>query len=300
MNTRETDASLAWTRWKLVKPTVRFSYRSLRETLDGGQSFRWNSADCRTWEGIWSRNLVRVRLDQQGRLQWSSPEALAVGMDERVADYFVADMDPEKIADTLPWRSDDVLRKALEQWKGLRILRQPLDETLMTFLCSSNKRIIHIKQICEALARNLGEPLVGPHRSLPKWSTIRNSGEASIRACKTGYRAPYLMGTSERLVSDRGYLDDLKSAPYPSALRALTALPGVGTKVAECVLLFGAARMESFPVDTWIAKAMARLYGLHDWKPQQIAAFGRAHFGPYAGLAQQYLFAMERNRKSSN
>jgi len=71
-------------------------------------------------------------------------------------------------------------------------------------------------------------------------------------------------------------------------------LPGVGAKVADCVLLFGAGKLEAFPVDTWILKAMAKRYDLTGWKPDQITHFGRQHFGPLAGLAQQYLFAYER------
>ena len=73
-------------------------------------------------------------------------------------------------------------------------------------------------------------------------------------------------------------------------------LPGVGGKVADCALLFGAGKLEAFPVDTWIAKALAARYGLNDLKLDQLAAFGRAHFGRYAGLAQQFLFSAEREK----
>ena len=79
-----------------------------------------------------------------------------------------------------------------------------------------------------------------------------------------------------------------------SAKARLMELPGVGEKVADCVLLFGAGRLEAFPVDTWILKSLARRYHLTGWKPAQVAHFGRTHFGPLAGLAQQYLFAWER------
>ena len=82
--------------------------------------------------------------------------------------------------------------------------------------------------------------------------------------------------------------------PYPAAKARLLELPGVGEKVADCVLLFGAGKLEAFPVDTWVLKSLARRYGLDDWKPAQVAHFGRTHFGPLAGLAQQYLFAWER------
>ena len=84
------------------------------------------------------------------------------------------------------------------------------------------------------------------------------------------------------------------AAPYAESHAFLAELPGVGPKIADCVLLFGAARYEAFPVDTWILKTMAETYALHGWRPAQVAQFGRAHFGPLAGLAQQYLFSGAR------
>jgi N-glycosylase/DNA lyase len=165
----------------------------------------------------------------------------------------------------------------------------------MAFLCSSNKRIVQIRQICEDLANRLGEPIAGHRRALPAWSAVSEAGEEEIRACRTGYRARYLKGTADYLEAHPGCLNELDRLPHEQAVRALTDLPGVGSKVADCVLLFGAFRIDSFPVDTWIAKSMAESYGLHNWSPVQIAAFGRAHFGPYAGLAQQYLFADARS-----
>jgi len=89
-------------------------------------------------------------------------------------------------------------------------------------------------------------------------------------------------------------LDETETLPYAPAKERLCSLPGVGEKVADCVLLFGAGRLEAFPVDVWIIKTMAQRYGLHGWKPAQIAHFGRVHFGSLAGLAQQYLFSYER------
>jgi len=89
-------------------------------------------------------------------------------------------------------------------------------------------------------------------------------------------------------------LEETETLPYTEAKARLMSLPGVGEKVADCVLLFGAGKLEAFPVNVWILKTMERRYGLVGWKPAQVAQFGRAHFGPLAGLAQQYLFAWER------
>ena len=118
--------------------------------------------------------------------------------------------------------------------------------------------------------------------------------EEDLRACLLGFRARYVKQTAQFLAERTDWLEQVEKLPYAEAKERLRELPGVGEKVADCVLLFGAGRFEAFPVDVWIIKAMETRYGLHGWTPQQIAHFGRVHFGPHAGLAQQYLFAWER------
>ena len=122
--------------------------------------------------------------------------------------------------------------------------------------------------------------------------------ESALRACALGFRAGYVHRTARFLAARPGWLEATEAAPYPEAKARLLELPGVGEKVADCVLLFGAGRLEAFPVDVWIIKAMTRHYGLTGWKPAQVAHFGRTHFGPLAGLAQQYLFAWERENRA--
>jgi len=129
---------------------------------------------------------------------------------------------------------------------------------------------------------------------LPTWPQLAALPERELRACRLGFRAGYIHDTARFLAKTPGWLDATAALPYAAAHARLCELPGVGAKIADCVLLFGAGKLEAFPVDTWILKALARRYGLDGWKPAQVAQFGRAHFGPLAGLAQQYLFAYER------
>ncbi len=131
-------------------------------------------------------------------------------------------------------------------------------------------------------------------RRLPTWPELAQISEADLRACQLGFRARFIHQTAQFLAAHPGWLEETEHLPYAAAKERLCTLPGVGEKIADCVLLFGAGRLEAFPVDTWILKALARRYGLDDWKPAQVAQFGRAHFGPLAGLAQQFLFAWER------
>jgi N-glycosylase/DNA lyase len=139
-----------------------------------------------------------------------------------------------------------------------------------------------------------------PWHRLPTWAELAETPESDLRACLLGFRARYIHQTALFLAANPGWLEATEQAPYPEAKERLCSLPGVGEKVADCVLLFGAGRLEAFPVDTWILKALARRYGLDGWKPAQVAQFGRAHFGPLAGLAQQYLFAYERRAASES
>ena len=288
-------STAGWSPWRRLKPPVAFTPETLAETLDEGQAFGWHSLGANIWEGKWGRTHCKVRLDGDGRLECACPPGTEKETAAAAARYFAADKDWDALADQLPWRSDPVLKAVMQRWKGLRILRQPLGETLLVFLCSSTKQIVQIKQICGQLADRFGEKLpASPVRALPTWETLSALPEAALRACRLGYRARYVKATAGFLQCHPAYLEEIGALAYPAARQHLMRLPGVGGKIADCVLLYGAGRLEAFPVDVWVLRAMQRRYALHNWKPEQVAHFGRLHFGPGAGLAQQYLFSAER------
>ena len=189
-----------------------------------------------------------------------------------------------------------MLEQAIQRYRGLRILRQPLAETLFAFVLSSAKSIPQIKELCAKTAEAYGEEIVPGIHALPTWERLAKVPETKLRALKMGYRAKYLSAIAKRLAEEPDFLLAVEEAPYEQARVKLLELPGVGGKVADCALLFGSNKLEAFPVDTWIAKALAARYGLHDWRLDQLAAFGRVHFGRFAGLAQQFLFSAEREK----
>ncbi|MFW5874505.1 MAG: DNA glycosylase, partial [Verrucomicrobiota bacterium] len=141
--------------WSPVPGAPDFTERSLAETLDGGQAFRWNHADG-AFEGRWARELVRLRL-HKGQLEVAAPAGSSPL--PALRRYLALDTDFAALTDALPWRNDPVLKTAVDAFPGLRILRQPFGETLFGFLCSSTKQILQIKAICEAVAADLGDPL---------------------------------------------------------------------------------------------------------------------------------------------
>jgi N-glycosylase/DNA lyase len=297
-----------WSDWESLPGNWHPSPDVLAETLDGGQSFRWQQVDG-LWTGTWSGCVAQLRL-HDGSIEWRAPMPLRAAVATALPRYLGLDRDWAALTDSLPWRSDAHLAQCLAALPGLRILRQPFGETLLGFLCSATKQIVQIKQMCALLAERHGLPVdwtgqtpagqqTGTvHHRLPTWPELATIPEKDLRQCLLGFRAKYIHGTAKSIAAHPGWLEETEHLPYTEAKARLLELPGVGEKVADCVLLFGAGKLEAFPVDTWVLKSLARRYGLTGWKPAPVAHFGRTHFGPLAGLAQQYLFAWERRNGS--
>ncbi len=299
----------AWLPWQPVPPLTPLPLARpltpavFAEWLDGGQAFRWHRRPDGSFEGGWAGHHVRVRLaaDAAGGLEFATPAHLGATAREVAGAALRAYLaGPAADEDALPWRSDPHLAACMAACPGLRILRQPFGETLLGFVCSATKQIVQIKQMMSLLAARHGSVLTPATaaapawHALPAWAELAAVPEAELRACALGFRARHVAGIAAFLAQNPGWLATTEHAPYAEAKARLLELPGVGEKIADCVLLFGAGRLEAFPVDTWIIKAMVRRYGLDGWTPPQIARFGRVHFGAQAGLAQQYLFAYER------
>jgi N-glycosylase/DNA lyase len=282
--------------WEELFGRHPFSERTLAETLIGGQAFRWfHEPESQSWLGTWDTHVVRLKLCEDGALavQRLTPTPL-----EAIRSYLGIDRLDNLVA-ALPCYSDPVLAGLKNRWRGLSILRQPAGEALLAFICSSNKQILQIRTMLHNLAGQLGNPIQGTaFKALPTWEQLAMVEEDSLRGCALGYRARHVTGTAAFLKDHPGYLEGLHDMSPGEARSALQTLPGVGPKVADCVLLFGFGRMEAFPVDTWIARLITGHYpALADWKREQIATFAQLHFGQAAGLAQQWLFA-ERNKDS--
>jgi N-glycosylase/DNA lyase len=279
--------------WHAWAEAPTFTQASFIETIDGGQAFRWQRIGD-YFEGRWSSNVVRLRYADD-QIQYSVPQnADSAGILRNLHRYFASDLDFAALTDALPWRSDPVLATAIAHFKGLRILRQPFAETLFCFLCSSTKQIPQIKAICEAVALDMGVPLADGSHALPTWQAIAEAGEDRLRTAKLGYRARYIYQTARFLANHPGWLETTEAAPTVEARVRLLELPGVGRKIADCVLLFGAGRLEAFPIDTWVEKILTRAYALEGWKLTQLQDFARIHFGTTTGYAQQYLFSAAR------
>lgn len=187
------------------------------------------------------------------------------------------------------------LSEAVDRMQGVRILNQDFFETLISFIVSQNKQIPHIKQIVSMVSKQyggyLGEAGGVSMYSFPDSRALLTATEEELRALKTGFRAPYICDAVRRVCSGEISEQRLKALSLEDCRTQLMQIKGVGTKVANCVMLFGLGRREAFPVDVWIKRIMEALY--FDGQPVQnakIEQFAAEQFGAYGGYAQQYLF----------
>ena len=198
---------------------------------------------------------------------------------------------------------DPPMRSAQASCLGLRLLRQDPWESLASFIASSSKQIVQIQEIVRLLSERFGEPVRVPPDRLPLWTfptveRLAAATEIELRNCKLGFRAPYLLGTARRIVSGELNLASVRHMELRVARDALMECPGVGRKIADCVLLFGFGFPTAFPIDVWIRKALHRLYfpTVRRMSVQRLERFVETHFGTQAGYAQQYLFHYVRTQ----
>jgi N-glycosylase/DNA lyase len=265
----------------------------LESSLESGQAFRWRRRGG-WWEGVLGWELVWLR-QGPGRLEyrtdWEPPEAIAPAL----LRYFRLDDDLPAIQRSLSW--DPRVAEAVRRHPGLRLLRQEPWECLVSFICSSNSNIPRITGTIEGLCQAFGRPVeLGRRRrfTFPTPEALAGAGQKALERLGLGYRAGYVARTAQIIAGGSLTLEALREAPYEEAKRALLALPGVGEKVADCVLLFSLEKLEAFPVDVWVRKALREYPEARKVKDAKLAAWARERFGPRAGYAQQYLFHRRR------
>jgi N-glycosylase/DNA lyase len=258
----------------------------LDRTLSCGQVFRWEPFDT-GWQGIVGGRVIRV---------WQDEKLLRfVGTDRTfIRDYFALDVDVTHLLGTIT-DNDPAMRDVMEKCRGLRIVRQDPWECTLSYLIATYSNIPTIRKRIESLSQQLGKKISRAGKEyygFPGPESFSEVCEASLGACRLGYRGPYLQETACRLTGDPGWADRVRGLSYEEGRKELMQLRGIGPKAADCILLFAFQRYEAFPVDVWIQRIMQERYPILRGKGnEEIRRFGQEHFGPNAGYAQEYLYA---------
>ncbi len=233
---------------------------------------------------------------QNGYDVFSGAYRASVGGDRIVTDapnyfvkYFDLDTDYDEIMASL--NSFDELKEYIKIGKGIRILRQDLFEVIISFIISANNNIPRIKGIIERICAFCGSDM-GDYYAFPTPEQLVKVDKEQFRMLGAGFRDNYL-SKSARILYETDFLRKLSESDTEDAERLLLSLPGVGPKVADCILLFGLRKWDCFPVDTWIFKQCAS--ETLD-TPSKVRNHYLNRYGALAGLAQQYIFYGAREK----
>jgi N-glycosylase/DNA lyase len=271
----------------------------LAMTLDSGQVFHWEKIGNGFVGAIGERpvyveqfgHVLKVR---EGEATTRSPRR---GLPEIIAHYFALDHPLAAICASFP--DDPAMSAARHFCHGLRIIRQPKWECLATFICSSMKQVAHIRQISKALRERFGAARKIDHQvvhTFPSARRLAESSESELRKCALGYRAKNLLATARLVRSSEADLDAWSALSDADLREKLCTLPGVGAKIANCVMLFAYERLRAFPIDVWIERVLREKYfpGNGRTTTQRLREFSETYFGDHGGYAQQYLFHYAR------
>lgn len=280
----------------------------LAGTLACGQAFRWEprgnpEAPETPWVGVADGRWVKLTFHPGKNRGEGILRAVTAGDEDCelwLRHYLQIDADLPAILSTFP--DDEPMREAVSCCRGLRLLRQDPWECLASFICSASKQIMQIRAIVARLSQRFGDPVKVPPGEPPAWAfptadQIASAGEGRLRECGMGFRAPNLWATAGMVSSGRLDLDGLSALSLAEAREKLVALPGVGPKIADCVLLFGCGFHQAFPLDVWILRVLREIYFQRRRPtPARLRRFAATYFGPYGGHAQQYLFHAARQK----
>ena len=270
----------------------------LGQTLECGQCFRFNKIKDNEYIIVAHHIMQRVGQVQDSVIFYNCDIDT---FNNIWYEYFDFGTNYKEIKDYL-LQYDDKLKEAIEKKNGIRILKQEFFENLLSFIISQNKQIPHIMKIVDDIANKYGDKL-GEYEgreyySFPTVEQLKNATEEDFKALKTGFRAPYLMDAIKLVADGSINPDNFKDLSTLEVEKELIKIKGVGTKVANCVLLFSLGRRDAFPVDVWIQRIMEELYyNGEKTKKEVIIDFAKEHFGEYGGYAQQYLFYYARDGK---
>lgn len=257
----------------------------LEITLDSGQTFHWQRCGSGFVGSIGDRG---VYVEQQG-----AELVVSAGIVREAEHYFALDHPLPNICAAFP--DDPAMSAARDYCRGLRIMRQPVWECLASFITSSMKQVAHIRQMSRALRERFGTPLVVNDTKIyayPAPERLAAATETELRECALGYRAKNLLLTAQQVSSGEADLEAWRNLADDELRERLCTLPGVGAKVANCVMLFAYERLRAFPIDVWIERVLKQRYFARkrNVTAQKLRDFCDSYFGEHGGYAQQYLF----------
>ncbi len=268
---------------------IKINPLDLDLTLGCGQTFRWRKASDGLWEGPLENQFIR--LGQRGPVIHIEASPGGREVEGLVRTHLRADDNVRGIQKALA--EDPVMAAGMSELKGLRVVRINEWECLISFILATYANIPRITKMIETLSTRYGQRIVEGVNTFPSQDRLRHVPLSELAKCRFGYRAKFIHEACRVLNDDA--LAEFQRLSYKDLREELKQLPGVGDKVADCVSLFGFGRLDAFPIDVWIDRALGRLYH-RKGSYNSLRRFAQERFGQYAGYAQEYLYYNERLR----
>jgi N-glycosylase/DNA lyase len=269
-----------------------YSAINLENTINSGQVFLWTKHK-EFWYGINGQDILKI--NSLGKITSYSNKRY---------DFFRNSDNMEEIIKSIS--KDMTTKVAVKKYLGLRLVRQDPFQCFISFIVSSNSNIQKIKSSLEKISMRFGKKIQFDNKEFylfPEPKKIANATIQEIQNCGVGYRAKFIIDAAKRVESKQIDFDYLKKSNYQDAKEIILTVPGIGNKVADCILLFSLDKMEAFPLDRWMIRILEKYYldkfeletkSITDKQYDILHEKIVKYFGPYAGYAQQFLFKMER------
>ena len=272
---------------------------NLTHIFECGQCFRWNKNEDGSYTGVVGENVINIKMiDNNVYVKSFGKDNLK----ELVHSYFDMDRDYEKIKKSLR-KIDEHMKESISYGDGIRLLNQDLWETIISFIISANNNIPRIKGIIERISKRYGNKIIWDGAQYYSFPTPKQLGKASVEELRNlglGFRDVRVYETTQMVVNGEVDFDKLHNEKDTQVVRdELLKLPGVGPKVADCILLFSTLkRLDVFPIDVWVRRVMNELY-IHNEDENKVdkklvLSLANDKFADLQGIAQQYLFFWKR------
>jgi len=263
-------------------------------SINSGQVFLWEKQGS-DWYGIDGQDVLKI-----------NKNGVIKSIRNLKTDFFRKNDNIEEITKSIS--KDKTVKKAVKEYEGLRLFRQDPFQCLISFIISSNSNIQKIKNSLEKITKKFGEKVKIQNKEFflfPEPEKMAKATIDEIKSCGVGYRAPFIKEAAKMVILKKIDFEYLKKCNYHEAKKNICLVPGIGNKVADCIMLFSLNKLESFPLDTWMIKILEKYYSKEfkiETKTITQKQYELLHekivnyFGPYCGYAQQYLFKMEREK----
>jgi N-glycosylase/DNA lyase len=289
-------------------------------TINSGQVFLWQRYG-NLWYGVHGDHIFKISIFDKKSENYDKSSTIdnidfysSPSFDGWEKFVFRLDDNMNQIFDDLS--KDVLMSKLIRKYFGLRLMRQDPFQCMISFACSSNTNIPMIRNMLNNLSRKFGKKIMLDEKIFYTFPKVERLYEASINeicSCHVGYRAKAIKSIVDGIIEESFDLDDLKFSSYVKAKEQLMKIYGIGNKIADCILLFSLEKLDAFPIDVWISRALSsHYYNLIENKLPYINNLEkklttnnyllvsnaiRNYFGKYSGYAQQYLYYYVRNNE---